>query len=442
MFLAWVLTAFYFGPNAAYVVAGISVVMLAVKKRYFELLLGFFFILLLSDNLDERLMFAKNFKNFYILLMALTVLSERDKFKPFSNIFSMFIPFFILAVFALQFSGSFSVAVQKTLSYFLLLITIPNYFKYLYRNYGIVFLKNIVYFFFFIVVAGYLVKYIDLNFAYIEGQRMRGLFGNPNGLGIFLFLYFSFFYIIRSFYPLLFSRNEARIIYLVIFGALILCGSRTAFICILMLLLLNKIHVVSPFIGFLLLVTVIFSYEVIIDNAVTLIQFSGLEKYFRLNTLEEGSGRFIAWAFAWEKIQGFYFFGGGLGNDEFIMRKNYGFLTKLGHQGGVHNSYLTLWFDVGIVGLVTYLRSLFLLFIKGAKKSHTAIPFLYAILFSMTYESWIAGSLNPFTILLLFSLTLFFEEEFVPQPVSDEESGEDIKLSNYATNNGEEKEMA
>ncbi len=425
MCLLWVISAFYGGSSVAYVVVGASVLLFALNGRYFELLLGFFFLLLLSDNLDERLWFAKTFKNFYMVLMALILISDREKFKPYSNIANLFIPFFALSIFALQFSGALSVGVQKTLSYILLMLTIPNYFKYFQREMGIQFLKDILYFLLLIIIVGYVIKYIDFSFAYIDGGRMRGLFGNPNGLGIFLFLFFSFFSFVIAFYPNLFSLNEKRLIYFVVFAALIFCGSRTAFICIFMFLVLQRIHAFSPFIGFLVLLTIVVSYELIMSNIVSLIQTFGMEKYFRLNTLEEGSGRFLAWAFAWDKIQNFYFFGGGLGNDEFIMRKNYGILTKLGHQGGVHNSYLTLWFDVGIVGLLAYLRSLILVFIKGAKKSNLSIPFMYAVLFSMTYESWIAGSLNPFTIILFFSFALMFEEDFVP-----EEQTEKIQLEN------------
>ena len=416
----WMLFAFLGGSTAAYIIVGLSTLLLASSKRYFELLLGFFFLLLLSDNLDERLWFAKTFKNFYMVLMGLVVITDREKFKPFSNLFNLFLPFILLAIFALQFSGSFGVGAQKTVSYILLLITIPNFFKLLYRQEGISFLRDIVYFLVLILVVGYLSKYLSFEFAYIEGGRMRGLFGNPNGLGIFLFLFFSFFKFTNTFYPTLFNLNEKRFIYFVIYAALIFCGSRTAFICILMFVILEKIHLISPYIGFLILVAVIYSYEVIMNNIVSIIKSFGMEQYFRINTLEEGSGRFVAWAFAWDKIQNFYFFGGGLGNDEFIMRKNYGILTKLGHQGGVHNSYLTFWFDVGIVGLVTYLRSLVLVFIKGAKKTPLAIPFMYSVLFSMTYESWIVGSLNPFTIILFFSFALIFEDEFVPQEIPEE----------------------
>ncbi len=429
MLLSWVLAALYGGQWPAYVVVGLSMLLLAFNRMYFELLCGFFFLLLLSDNLDERLWFAKSFKNIYILFLSVIFFSDRKSFSPYSTIVNLFLPFFISAVFALQFSGKLDVGIQKTLSYLLLLISVPNFLKFLFRQRGPVFLRDLVYFFVLIIIIGYLVKYVSLNFAYIEGNRMRGLFGNPNGLGIFLFLFFSFFTIVNQFYPSLFSKKDKRIVYIVVIAALIFCSSRTAFISILILLIFNRINLVSPLIGFVVLVSFILSYEYIVINFVSIVRSFGLEDYFRINTLEEGSGRFIAWSFGWQKIQDFYFFGGGLGNDEYIMRQYYSMLTKLGHQGGVHNSYLTLWFDVGLIGLLIYLRSFFLIFIKGAKKTGIAVPFMYSVMFSMMYESWVAGSLNPFTIVLFFSLTLLYEDEFVPEPLLPSDATKENELN-------------
>ncbi|MFZ1330949.1 MAG: hypothetical protein WAR83_02105 [Flavobacteriales bacterium] len=38
---------------------------------------------------------------------------------------------------------------------------------------------------------------------------------------------------------------------------------------------------------------------------------------------------------------------------------------------------------------------------------------LFSVLFSVTYESWLVGSLNPFTILFVISMTMLSEEEIV-----------------------------
>jgi hypothetical protein len=38
---------------------------------------------------------------------------------------------------------------------------------------------------------------------------------------------------------------------------------------------------------------------------------------------------------------------------------------------------------------------------------------MFSVLFSILYESWLAGSLNPYTIMLLVILTVMSEEEII-----------------------------
>jgi hypothetical protein len=67
-----------------------------------------------------------------------------------------------------------------------------------------------------------------------------------------------------------------------------------------------------------------------------------------------------------------------------------------------------LWLDTGLVGLGLFLIGLIAFFLKLASKSALAFPVLYSVLFSNFYESWLCASLNPFTIQLLFILTVIF----------------------------------
>jgi hypothetical protein len=64
------------------------------------------------------------------------------------------------------------------------------------------------------------------------------------------------------------------------------------------------------------------------------------------------------------------------------------------------------------------------LFIQAAKKNRIAFPVLFATLFSITYESWLAGSLNPFTIVLFSIITILVVPEIVPE--TEEEPVEDL----------------
>jgi O-antigen ligase len=157
----------------------------------------------------------------------------------------------------------------------------------------------------------------------------------------------------------------------------------------------------------IIVTSIIIFEEYLFAIIITVIEFIGLESYFRVNTIEEGSGRKIAWIFAWQEIQKYFFIGGGFGHDESIMRPNYYWLERAGHNGGVHNSYLSMWFDTGIVGLLAYYIAYFYNLLKNMGSNYMIIAFIVSVGFNINYESWLVGSLNPFTILFLIILSVF-----------------------------------
>lgn len=155
----------------------------------------------------------------------------------------------------------------------------------------------------------------------------------------------------------------------------------------------------------LLFLFFIIGYEYFLIQLPQLIGFFGLEEYFRIETLEEGSGRFVAWNFAWERIQDVFFVGGGFGHTEFVFDLYSDQLSKLGHQGNAHNSYLTIWLDTGLIGIVLFLFGLVRAIANSVAGSSYTLPIMYGVLFSTFFESWLSASLNPFTSLFLISLT-------------------------------------
>jgi O-antigen ligase len=99
----------------------------------------------------------------------------------------------------------------------------------------------------------------------------------------------------------------------------------------------------------------------------------------------------------------------GFGYDEYVMRSNFRVLSKLGHQGGVHNSYLSLWINFGLIGLLIYIRSFLLIFIKAVKITNLALPVFFAVIFSSSFEGLLVGSLNPHMFFLLIIITILSE---------------------------------
>ncbi len=411
MVLSWVGVAFYLGP-ITYAFLPLSLLLLKSRDRTMELIMGFLIVLVLSDVHKEvwRDNVFTNAKNIYILLLAMFIFLERQRFMPLSKIFAIFIPFFIYSFFPLIFSLAPVTGVQKTLSYALLFLVVPNYVLRNYREHGWHFLRNMVFFMTLILIAGIVLRLIDPSKVFIMG-RFHGIFGNPNGMAIYSFLVFVLAGVLNSMNPKMFTRGERILVFGVILYCLVVSGSRASLAAVMIYVLFNRFFSFSPFLGFIVLLAVVGISEVVSQNLAPIVMALGLEEYFRLQTFEGGSGRYIAWQFAWEKIQDFLVFGGGFANDETVMRQNYHLLERLGHQGGVHNSYLSMWFNMGIVGLVLYFRSFLLLFIKASKLAPMALGAMFAVLFSINYESWLVGSLNPYTIVLLILMTVLSEEE-------------------------------
>lgn len=408
--ISWVFVGIY-SPSLSLGYIPAIVLLYYVKGLKKELIFGFFFILILSDSRLESMAFAINVKNIYIALLSLFFILDYRNIKFKIPFITYIIPFLIIAFLCALSSPTLGLSIQKTISYGLIFLVIPNYISLLIDEYGEDLFKHLVWFVVILLLYGLVINFIWPSITNLS-DRYRGILGNPNGLGIFLILFTILFYVVNSFYENLFTKNEKIFIYILFFLNLYMCGSRSSLIAVLLFLLLAKFYRMNSFLGFLIFVIVLFLYQIISDNINAILLATGLEKYFRLDTLESGSGRLVAWKFAWKHIQKNYFFGLGFNYSEYLFRINYNYLAKLNHQGAVHNSYLTFWLDTGLAGLSLFLGGFLLLFNKIKKITPMVLPILYAVLFSNQFESWLTASLNPFTIQLLIILSLIYYKGF------------------------------
>lgn len=397
---------------AFFVLGGISILLLWRKAMYFEILLGFFYILILSDNLGSATDFAKVFKNAYIVILTLIAILDRRRFPPVNPLLLYFLPFIGIATISLAFSPYIFTGFQKTLSYVLLLYTIPQFFLKSLSDGGPKIVKDFIFLGIFLIVFGFLMQFIDYKFAFSHHGRFRAVFGNPNGLGIFTIVVFGLAYVSREYFKELFSKADLRWIFITILIAMVLSGSRTAVISVAMFFVMTRFYRLSPLLGFIFFLAVLFATELVSQNLVEIVNAIGLSDFFRVETLAGGSGRYIAWNFAWEAIQDNFWLGRGFAFDEWLMTKNQDFLSDLGHQGGVHNTYLIIWLNTGVIGLALFLRALFLLFIKASKNLNIAFPILWMVMFSIMLEPWLAASLNPYTIMFLMIITMMTDPLF------------------------------
>ncbi len=401
-------------PLIFYGLGFVSIVLLWRRALFFEILLGFLFILLLSDNLRYTTDFAKSFKNVYIVLLSAIAILERRRFGLDMEIIRYFIPFFIVATISLAFSPQMFTSFQKTLSYALILFSAPQFLIFSFKERGPIIVKDIIFLGVFMILVGFAIRFVNPGWVISHGGRFRGLFGNPNGMGIFIILLFGITLIARDYFKALLSKADLRWILITLIGALILSGSRSALIAVVLFYLFSRFYKFSPFLGFILFIAVSVGGEILSQNLVPIVQALGLSDYFRVETLEDASGRYIAWEFAWTAIQENFWLGRGFSFDEWLMAENQDFLNDLGHQGGVHNTYLIIWLNTGIIGLLLFLRAYLLMAIKGSKNSALSFPFLWMVLFSIMLEPWLAASLNPFTILFLIGLVILTNPLFQP----------------------------
>ncbi|MBX2982295.1 MAG: hypothetical protein KF843_06475 [Flavobacteriales bacterium] len=423
----WILVAAK-APILLYAVLPISVFLMRRSGMWQEMLFGFLLCAVLSDMDPDihQMAVMKTAKYTYIVSLTLIVLMDQVRMRPMARIFGIFLPFFVYAFLPVIASPVPVVAIQKTISYASVFLVIPNLVLFNYRRSGWPFLRNMVWFLVLILVAQQAMPYLGPEWWYTIDGRFRGFFGNPNGMALYCFLVFLLFSVVNYLRPQLFSRMAKLFIYGVLIYYLITCGARTALMSTLMFVLFIQFFRISTFLGIISFVAFIGIGELLASNLPAIITALGLEEYLRVDTIADGSGRYIAWQFAWQTIndQGFFLFGGGFENEAMVFLKAYRMLSALGHQGGVHNTYLAFWLNTGIVGLLLYFRSFALIFIKAGKNTPISFAIMFAVLFSILYESWLAGSLSPYTTLFLVILAIVAEDEIMGSVDREEEEAE------------------
>ena len=396
------------------VVAGIVVLsfLLVLRTRDLsKIFVVFIATLIFSDSRSPTFAFAETAKIGVVVLTLIYIAFNFDLFKSVPNvIFKYFLPFLAFAVLATVWSPDKFTAFQKAFSYGLVYFVLPLLFlKAMVSDKS--FKKDVLVFFFLILSAGLVIHAVNPEFTSLVG-RYRGLLGNPNGLGIFLTVMFPLVFLMGKELGEQFKENRFHFLFYAVFGlSLLLTGSRTSLIAILIFFLFNRLRYLSNTVAFILLITLIFSYEFLLRTVPEFIEFLGLAEYFRLDTIEEGSGRFIAWNFAWQRVQEVFFVGGGFGHAEYVFKEYFAELSKLGHQGNAHNSFLTLWLDTGLIGILLFVTGLIRTSLLAIKNSAYALPVLFSVLFSTYFESWLAASLNPFTGLFIISLSVLINDQ-------------------------------
>lgn len=406
----WFIAGFVFSPL---LFALIPMVLFSLKaSNKFEIfLLGFWVTLIFSDA-RGAFESAALVKIMYILILLYYAYINGIIIK-INTFYKSFIPFIGLSIISLAFSPVIFTSLQKTLSYFLIILIIPGFISFLLLKNKLSLLLGLVYTGALVLLVGFVLWPIAPDFATYAG-RFSGLFGNPNGLGIFSVLFLILWRIIHYYYPFLFSKRDTYLINALIIASVIFAASRGALLSATMFYALDySVRKKNPFI--VVGVVLVFISFFFIENIVGWLYSIGLGEYLRAQTLETGSGRVVAIEFAWEQIQLNPVFGKGFGYSEywFHLDEIEEVLNLLNHQGNTHNTYLTILMDTGFVGLTAFIAAWGAFFAKAVKSSPYGVAVLIIVLFSSNVEAWLAASLNPFTIILIIILTLLTDKIFL-----------------------------
>ncbi len=410
--LFWIALGIFTGP-LVYFVMPLHMYLLKNRGEWLWLLLGFWLVLTLSDSRQAIFFFAKDLKMVLIIVLAFFYFAFKQKEYSY-NFFKPFIAFFIVAFFALLESPRLFYAFQKTFSYFLLLLVVPGLVYLLLKYERERFLFHISLLGAVVLAVGLILRFTTPAFVIFKGERFSGLLGNPNGLGIYSFMFLMLFTYITAFHKQLFSKRQIILVYALIGLSLVFSGSRGGIISALLFILAWELIKREAVIGFIAMVVIFISYQLVMANFIEIVTYLNLQDFFRLDTLESGSGRVFAAEVAWKHIHENYWFSKGFTYNETVLAQYYDYFMQHGHQGNVHNSWLTIWLDTGLVGLVLFCLGWLVNFFRASKYTPMIWAALFAVLFSISVESWLTASLNPYTIVLIIILAMLANPHFYP----------------------------
>ena len=372
-------------------------------SKFDELLIAYYVIIFFSDSRLYMFGFTYSLKILITILMGVLSLKlNQSKLHSFTRAFSIFT---LIALVSILLSPIPLTSTSKTISYCLILFNTPIYINAIKTEDIPVFLKKLILTVVVLLTIS-LIGYFTSPDLFTVAGRFRGFLGNANAMGLFLSTSAPILLYTHNKFRNSFTRTDWILIALVYLICLILCGSRTAIMTFLILLIFYMLRLGWKT-GLVITAFFIYSYQYLLTSFVEIFSAPGSELLFRVDTLQEAGGRIHGFNFAWDIIKkDWMILGKGFEYSNYIFGLSFDELAAENHVGNAHNSYLTAWLEVGLIGAIALLVAWVSQFVKAAQNSPVIYPTMFAIAFSSFFESWLAGSLNPYTILLIVLLSL------------------------------------
>ena len=156
------------------------------KEEYLEVVLGLLFMTLLSDSRNFSLAFAQTVKALQVVLIFGMFYLKNGSNGIKTGVHTSLIFYLLVGIICLFQSPILFESFQKTVSYFLVILVVPNLLFWSYEEKGTTIIRDIIFFLGFLLLIGFAARILPIPFINpIAEGRFTGVFGNPNGLAIF-----------------------------------------------------------------------------------------------------------------------------------------------------------------------------------------------------------------------------------------------------------------
>ena len=244
--------------------------------------------------------------------------------------------------------------------------------------------------------AGILSVFTSTGDAWLSA-RFRGVLANPNAVGMLTILFMPFA-VVRA------MRRKSLINYfliLVMLVSVVLSGSRNGVMTTSIAMAFFALRIRAWKTGVLLAALAAATYLAMPDYAPAPgISARPINHILSSDDLAEGGGRVEAWAVAIPIIKSKILLGHGFGTEDLIFK---GMKFRIHRGDYIHNSYLGLTYQLGIVGsLLVFVPLIGLLIYRllghGSRSPQTAAyeTLLFGGLIAAFFESWIYSAGNAF----------------------------------------------
>ncbi|MBP9014357.1 MAG: O-antigen ligase family protein [Smithella sp.] len=316
--------------------------------------------------------------------------------EPFLDPWKKWIPFIIFIFISAFYADDPVTSIQRSISAVFVLIGFPMAVEYYLQDedsqHKFMIILSVI-FIFINIYAFYSIRNYASD-AYIDG-RIKVFFRNPNSAGLTAMISTLLFLYGTRMAATPVSRNIFFLNVLISGLMVFLSGSRASVLGLLMGLM--TFYLMNLRLGHkkirLMLAIMIVSFVML--TVVTLLFPQATERLFE----NDSSGRLIAWALGWNMFQDTPFFGVGFGSSDLKMQIAGAQNPEL-YFYGVHNSYLRLLIECGVIGL--FLSAIPILYtmikawrsivsVQNMQLNAVMMSLVVAGLVNAVFEDWLFG---------------------------------------------------